>query len=70
MEQCLHGLVLEQMLLNDRADIGGLDTAVPGVIVDHPHGDTHIALTLALASDRLERRLVCCLRHKFGQDRS
>lgn len=69
MEQCLHGLVLEQMLLDDRADIGQLHPTVPDVIVDHPHGDTHIALTLALTGDRLELRLVFRLRHKLGQDR-
>jgi hypothetical protein len=54
------------MLLDDRADIGGLDTAVPGVIVDDPHGDTHIALALTVAGDRLDLRLVLGLGDEFG----
>jgi hypothetical protein len=55
------------MLLNDRANIGGLDTAIPRIVLDHPHGDTHIALTLTVAGDRLDLRLVLRPRHKFSQ---
>jgi hypothetical protein len=69
MSQCGNRLALQEMLLNDQANIRHLNATVPGVILDYPHGDAHIALALALAADRLNLRLVLGLGHKFSQNR-
>ena len=62
MEEGCNGSALLEVLLNDRPYIIGLHAAIPGIVGQHAHGGTHVALSLTATADDHGTRHRRCLK--------